>query len=115
MAKQQTDFPASVVTARRRIAESELRNRSAANKIFLTEENKRNRIAFAREHIRRPENFWDNVFSDGETFQSCNNGKVRVYRPQRMLYDPQFTRKTQNSGRFSVNAWGWISSRGPGI
>jgi hypothetical protein len=54
MAKQQTDFPASVVTA---IAESELRNRSAANKIFLTEENKRNRIAFAREHIRRPENF----------------------------------------------------------
>jgi transposase len=102
MAKQQTDFPTSVVTARRRIAESELRNRSAA---FLTEENKRNRIAFAREHIRRPENFWDNaIFSDEKTFQSCNNGKVQIHRPQRMGYDPQFTRKIQNSGRFSVNA-----------
>jgi hypothetical protein len=103
--KQQTDFPTSVVTARRRIAELELRNRIAANKIFLTEENKRNRIAFAREHIRRPENFWDNViFSDEKTFQSWNNGKVRVYGPPRMGYDPQFTRKIQNSGRFSVNA-----------
>ncbi|GJQ76973.1 hypothetical protein Trydic_g15169 [Trypoxylus dichotomus] len=39
-AKEQKDFPASAVTARQRIAESELRNGSAANKVFLTEESK---------------------------------------------------------------------------
>lgn len=36
---EQTDIPRSVVTARQRIAESELENRSATNKIFRKVEN----------------------------------------------------------------------------
>lgn len=36
-AKKETGFPGSTQTARRRISQSELRNRCAANKIFLTE------------------------------------------------------------------------------
>ena len=48
-------------------------------------------------------------------YQMCNNGKIRVYRPRNMRYDEIYTNKTNQSGRFSINIWGWISARGPGV
>lgn len=115
-AKEVTGFSASLITARRRIKNSELKNYASANKIFLTQDNKENRIRFAQEYLQQPDNFWDNiVFSDEKTFQSNHNGTLRVYRPRGMRYNPQYTRKINPSGRFSVNVWGWMSSRGPGV
>lgn len=32
-----------------------------------------------------------------------------------MRYDERYTHKTNQSGRFSINVWGWISARGPGL
>lgn len=114
-AKEESNFPGSANTARRRIRLSNLRNRAASNKIFLTEFNKQRRVEFARQYENH-ENFWENVvFSDEKTFQSCHNGTLRVYRPVGMRYDERYTRKINQSGRFSVNVWGWISSRGPGV
>lgn len=115
-AKEVTNFPASIQTARRRIRNSQIiRNRSAANKIFLTEENKIRRMRFAREFLNA-DNLWPKViFSDEKTFQSCHNGKIRVYRPTGTRYNSQYTRKVARSGRFSVNVWAWISARGPGV
>jgi transposase len=46
-ARQETNFPASLKTTRRRIKKSELNNRCAANKIFLTAHNKQERVMFA--------------------------------------------------------------------
>lgn len=114
-AKEAVNFPASVNTARRRIRASDIKNRCAANKIFLTEANKQRRLEFAQEYLNE-ENLWDTVvFSDEKTFQSSNNGSIRVYRPTGTRYDERFTHKTNQSGRFSVNVWGWISARGPGV
>lgn len=114
-AVQETNFPGSTSTARRRIRGSDIRSRCAANKISLTEVNKNRRLDFARNYVNL-NNIWETViFSDEKTFQSCNNGKVRVYRPTGARYDEQYTHKTNMSGRFSVNIWAWISSRGPGV
>jgi transposase len=81
--KEEIEFPGSWSTAWRRIRQSELRSRYAANKFFLGEENKQRRLQFAYEYLQRENNFWDNVvFSDEKTFQSSHNGTLRVYRPK---------------------------------
>lgn len=115
-ARQETHFPASLKTARKRIRETELRSRSAANKIYLTDENKLRRVMFAQQYVNQHNNMWDNVvFSDEKTFQSCHNGRLRVYRPLGTRYNEQYVHRYNQSGRFSLNLWGWISSRGPGV
>lgn len=114
-AKEETNFPGSANTARDRVRNSDIRSRCAANKIFLTERNKQGRLEFAHEYLNE-NNFWETViFSDEKTFQSCNNGRIRVYRPSGMRYDEIYTHKTNQSGRFSINVCGWISARGPGV
>jgi hypothetical protein len=71
--RQQSNFPASLKTGRRRIRQTELKNRCAANKIFLSEENKRQRLMFAEEYVHQ-NNLWEQVvFSDEKTFQVCWN------------------------------------------
>lgn len=113
--KEETHFPGSANTARSRVRESDIGNRSAANKIFLTQENKQRRVEYAQEFANAID-FWDSViFSDEKTFQSSNSGRIRVYRPTNARYDARYTHKTNQSGRFSVNVWGWISLRGPGV
>jgi hypothetical protein len=49
-AKVETNFPGSIGTSRKRIKESELRNRSAANKIFLSEAIEEDRLRFTFQH-----------------------------------------------------------------
>lgn len=111
-----TEFPGSITTIQRRIRNSDLRNRCAANKTWLTDANKQERMHFALEYATRQDDFWNNViFSDEKTFQSTHNGILKVYRPRRTRYDPRYTRKTNTSGRFKVNVWCWISARGPGM
>lgn len=74
------------------------------------------RLRFAQQFVNNENNFWENiVFSDEKTFQSCSNGRVRVYRPVGERYTEQYIHKIQRSGRFSVNTWGWISAQGLGI
>jgi len=114
-AKEETNFPGSANTARYRIRNSDIRSRCASNKILLTERNKQGRLEFAHEYLNQ-NNLWGTViFSDEKTFQSCNNGRIRVYRPSGMRYDEGYTHKTNQSGRFSINVCGWISARGPGV
>uniref|UniRef100_A0A6P7GYW5 Uncharacterized protein LOC114348589 n=1 Tax=Diabrotica virgifera virgifera TaxID=50390 RepID=A0A6P7GYW5_DIAVI len=67
-ASEETAFPGSIRTARKRIKASGLINCAAARKPFLTEDHKRRRVKFCNEFINRDENFWSRVaFSDEET------------------------------------------------
>jgi transposase len=110
----ETNFPASRATAYRRINESRLSNYSAARKPFLKNGHKEQRVGFAIEFLLR-NNIWDTVvFSDEKTFKSCYDGRVRVYRPRNTWFEEQYTQRSDHSGRFSVNVWGWISAQGPG-
>lgn len=115
-ARQDTNFPGSVRTARRRIKRAGLKNYAAAKKPYLTDVNKRNRLQFANQFLNQDEEFWSSVvFSDEKRFQSCSDGKIRVYRPVNSRYQDNYVDYNRNSGRFSINVWGWISVHGPGI
>lgn len=112
----ETHFPGCSKTARRRLKEAGIHNHAPARKPFLTEVNKQNRLNFANEFINRDEDFWTSViFSDEKTFQSCYNGRLRVYRPRNTRYDSNYIHSLNRSGRFSVSVWGWISADGIGV
>ena len=116
VAANRTQFPLSVRVAQRRIRLSEIRSRIAAPKPFLKQCHKNQRVGFALQYLPENLNFWKNViFSDEKVFQSCSNGRIRVYRPIRSRYNERYTRKIEHSGRFSVNVWVWISAAGPGV
>jgi hypothetical protein len=82
----------------------------------LTQQIKEQRVGFALEYSLKPLDFWQNViFTDEKIFQSCYNGRIRVYRPPNTRFDERYTQKVVAHGRFSVNVWGWISAQGPGV
>lgn len=114
-AKAETHFTASKWTARRRIRQSGVASFAAAKKTRLTEANKIRRMEWANDLNNRDQEFWENViFSDEKVFQSSNNGKLRVYRPRGHRFNEEYIQPTDNSGRFSVHVWCWISARGTG-
>jgi hypothetical protein len=56
------------------------------------------------------------AFSVEKVFQSCSNGRIRVYRPRNCRYDEKYVEHGgDRSGRFSVNMWAWISTTSPGV
>lgn len=116
IAVAETNFPGSRRTASRRIRESEIRSRVAAQKIQLNEEGKQARLLFALNHINNEPQFWENVvFTDEKTFQSANNGSVRVYRPSGRRYNEQYIKNSDRQGRFSINIWGWMNYHNAGM
>ena len=107
-ARQETHFPASSKTVRRRMRLNELRNRAVTRKIYLTDANKKQRLKFAMQFVNQPLNMWETVvFSHEKTFQSRSNGQIRVYRPAGTRYEEQYAHRSNQSGRFSINFWGW--------
>ncbi|KAH0814129.1 hypothetical protein GEV33_008662 [Tenebrio molitor] len=115
-AREETHFPGSLRTAQRRMKQSVLKSYVAARKVFLREEHKERRMQFANEFLNQGNEFWNRVvFSDDKTFQSCNNGRLHVYRPRNSRFEEEYTLRSSNSGRFSVNVWAWISVQGPGV
>lgn len=116
-AKINTGFPASVITARRRVKRlSNLRCRRAAKKPFLTNQNKEQRVGWCLEFLRADELFWRRViFSDEKIFQSYPNGGLRVYRPPGSRFEEIYTQKIEKTGRFSVNVWGCMGAGWAGV
>lgn len=109
-----TGFPGSVRTGSRRIRNAGLHSRVAVNKTLLTPASKEQRIGFALQHMGY--DAWDKViFSDEKIFQSSYNGQVKVYRPTGTRFDDKYINKIKRNPRFSVNVWGWLSSRGLGV
>lgn len=109
-------FPGGKTTTWRRIQDSPLKFRIAANKTSLTPEQRQSRVIFSLNYVNRDQNFWDRVvFSDEKIFQSCKKGKLGVYRPENTRFDPRYVNHFRAAGHFSVNVWGWISSRGMGV
>ncbi|KAI4468315.1 dna repair protein xp-c / rad4 [Holotrichia oblita] len=93
-AREEINFPASIYSVHPKIKNNELKNRCAANEIYLTEVNKKQRWEFAQQFVDNV-NLWDNaVFSDENSFKSCYDGRLRVYRPSSTSYDEQYTRAT---------------------
>ena len=73
-------------------------------------------MGFALQHLMQDVGFWSSViFSDEKVFQSCQNGKLKVYRPRNMRDNDRYIQTYQQSGRFSVNMWAWVSGLSRGV
>lgn len=94
-----------------------LKCRVAKTGPLLNPEHIKDRLKFVDDYVDKPESFWDDVvFVDEKLFQSFNNGRVliRIGRDEE-ADNPMFRRIKDTSGRFTVNLWGYMSSKGCGI
>jgi hypothetical protein len=53
-------------------------------------------MGYVLEYLTRDEAF----FSDEKVFQSCRNGRIKVYRPRNTCYNERYVETTERSGRF---------------
>ncbi|GFX31428.1 transposable element Tcb2 transposase [Trichonephila clavipes] len=74
------------------------------------------RLSFAKEHISKPESFWNTViFSDESKFNLYrSDGQYKVWRQVGKELDPKNTIKTVKYGGESVLVWGCMSAGGVG-
>jgi hypothetical protein len=87
----------------------------AARKITLTPRHKEVRVGFALQHLPQDDAFWSRVvFSDEKSFQSCPNGRIRIYRPRNTRYEERYVDATDRSGRFSVGKYVGLDFGGSG-
>ncbi|KAI5643339.1 transposase domain-containing protein [Phthorimaea operculella] len=105
-------FDTSVQTIRRALHKEGLHHRRPAVKPFLTDAHKRARLEFAQNYL----NFdWSTaIFSDEKTFASSQRRKLSLWRRNNTRYDSNHIVANQDSGRITLNMWGWMSAHGPG-
>lgn len=93
----------------------EIKCRTAAKTLRLTEEHRTNRIAFCQVLLEH----WDDnrlqsiVFSDEKTFSTDVSWRSKVYRPDNTRHHPEYLKVSDRSGRITNNYWGAIGYDGP--
>lgn len=105
-------FDTSVKTVRRTLHRQGIHHRRPAKKPSLTDEHKRNRLTFAREYLDF--NWQNTIFTDEKTFMSSQHGRLHLWRRNGTRYEEKNIIQNTESGRISVNLWGWMSAAGPG-
>jgi transposase len=111
-------FPASVWTVRRRrrLREIGLRSHVAARKPRLSPITSKNKDGVCPSVCSPARRILEtDCFSDEKVFQSCPNGRLRVYRPRNSWFEEPYVQINQRSGRFRVNIWAWISAASAGV
>lgn len=105
-------FGTSAGTVRRALHSEGLHYRRHAVKPLLTENHRRARLEFATQYL----NFdWSGViFTDEKTFKSSQHGRLSLWRRNNTRYDSGHVVPNMESGRITVNMWGWMSSADPG-
>ncbi len=76
----------------------------------------RDRLEFAKRHLKKPSQFWNNILWTDETkinlYQS--DGKRRVWRRKGTAHDPKHTTSSVKHGGGSVMAWACMAASGTG-
>lgn len=103
-------------TVRRRLLSFGLRGYVAAKKPLIRPDNKKKRLAWARQHVHWTEDQWKKVlWSDESPFQVFNTkGRVFVRRYQHEKYRDECLRKTVKHGGGTLQVWGCLSVDGTG-
>ena len=105
-------YNTSLLTVRRALHSEGLHHRRPAKKPQLTESHKQARLRFARDYLDFD---WTSViFSDEKTFQSSQKGRLHLWRRSNTRWREENIVCNTESGRISVNMWGWMSAAGPG-
>ena len=103
-------------TISRRLRQFGLYGRISKKKPFVSLQNRRRRLAFARAHVDWTPKQWSQVlFSDEKKFNRIgSDGRIYVRRRIGEVYAPQCLRPTVKGGGGSVMTWGCFSASGPG-
>ena len=106
----------SQTTARRRLKDMGYHGRAARKKPFISESNRRKRVCWAKEHIRKTVEDWSNVvFTDESCIKlSGSDGRVFVWRKTTEEWLPVCTLGTVKQGEAAIMIWGAMTSSGVG-
>lgn len=108
---QQQPRNISVQTVRNRLRETGVRSRSAARVPMLSPIHRRNRLAYARQHVHWTVRQWNNVLFSDEC-RVClfgNDRRPRVWRRKGERFSRNFTRSVAAYNGGSVMVWGGVS------
>ena len=100
-------------TIKRRLHQSEYRGFTTRCKPLVS---LKNRLEFAKQHLKKPLQFWNNILWTDETKINLyqNDGKRRVWRRKGTAHDPKHTTSSVKHGGGSVMAWACMAANGTG-
>ncbi|GFU29760.1 transposable element Tc1 transposase [Trichonephila clavipes] len=106
----------SAETVRRVLRKAGYNVRVARKKLLIGKSNRVKRLKFAKEHILKPQQFWNEViFSDERKFNIFgSDGRRMVWRKPNTSYHPKHTIPTVKHGGGSVMVWGCMAASGVG-
>ena len=112
--KQSLSLDVSPKTIRNRLHEVGIRSYWTTKKPFISETNRKRRIAWAKKHIHWTKEQWHQVlWSDESPFTLRYQGKRRVWRSHNERYLPECTTATVKHDK-KVNVWGCFSAQATG-
>ena len=103
-------------TVRKHIRKAGYNGRVARKKPYISEQNRKRRLEFAREHIKYDADWWRNViFADESKFNIFgSDGRRHVWRKPNEELNPRNLKPTVKHGGGNVMMWGCFSSAGMG-
>lgn len=106
----------SECTVRRRLKEADFKTIKAKDVPYISKPNKLKRLAFAKEHLNKPKEFWRSVLWTDESSFEYNSSKnkffVRLPKVVRQKKRPVCEKVSHGGG--SVMFWGCVSYNGLG-
>ncbi|GFY03911.1 transposable element Tc1 transposase [Trichonephila clavipes] len=104
----------SAETVRNVIRHAGYSSRVARKKPFISLQNQKDRLEFAKSHQMKTDNFWKKViFSDESKFNIFgSDGRHTVWRNPNTALDPKNLHPTVKHGGVSVMVWGRMASNG---
>lgn len=104
------------ITVRRTLHEADYRSRVARRKPLISKANQTKRLAYAKEYISKPRDFWDSVlFSDESKFNIFqSDGRQTVWRKPNTELQKKNLAATVKHGGGGVIVWGCMSAAGVG-
>ena len=105
-----------VSTIKRRLHPSEYRGFTTRCKPLVSLKNRKTRLEFAKQHLKKPLQFWNNILWTDETKINLyqNDGKRRVWRRKGTAHDPKHTTSSVKHGGGSVMVWACMAANGTG-
>ena len=103
-------------TVQRALHQNELHGRVMRKKPFLRPQHKQNRLKFAKEHIDKPDAFWNNMLWTEETKIELfgHNHKRYAWRKKNEAFKERNVMPTVKYGGGSIMLWGCVAGSGTG-